>query len=163
MSYADQNVFIVKIRNGEYVAYLQNIDCSRIKMLNNGSVVDYSNRYAYLYDQYGIIRPVWEKSIHSIRYEFESKIGSAPSANPEDYSSDNDYFTFNWQESLAEKKRMKSAWKEYNAKKAKYPSFRNMLNVDDDEIDAVIDYFISIDDSSSDSSGGGYDYSSLDF
>lgn len=161
MGYPNDHVFIAKIRNQKYLAYVLNNTGDRVKMLDTYSVIPYENRYSYIYEHYGVPRPICEWNMSSLRSEIRNKIGSAPSTNMDDYVSENEEDSYSsWRVRHMANSRIKKAQNEYEDRKNKYPSFNDKYNVEEYEISSVIDYLAS---QESPSSSGGYDYSSLDF
>ncbi len=176
--YPNSNVFVVKVQNQTYLAFLLNQDGSRIKFFGSGEVIPKSELSSYIqrkyhksYDWVKVMRganPFHQSSVSlrsaawggggyptSIRDEIERAVGTKPSTDYRDYDSDNDGYMSSWREKRVQTARMEKQLADYEARASSYPSFAERDSVTEYEICEVMSWYAGKDKPPSTPSYGG--------
>ena len=164
--YPNQNVYVVRVANKTYVAFLENQDGSRIKFFDSGEVIPAQELNSYITRKYGKA-PDWVRCMlgenhfykdprshfqrmgmggrnyqeECIRVEFDNMRGIRPSTDYHDYDTDDDYFSNSRKEERVLSQRMNAALEAYDAKASQYPSFQSPHSVTDSEICEVMEWY----------------------
>lgn len=166
--YPNSNVFVVKVQNQTYLAFLLNQDGTRIKFFGSNEVISKNelssyiqNKYHKSYDWIKVMRgynPFHQSSASmrsrmwgggsgptSIRDDIDRAVGSKPSTDYTDYDSDNDSHLSSWAERRAQKARMERQLADYEERVNSYPSFEERDSVTEYEICEVMSWYASKD------------------
>ena len=170
--YPNSNVYIVRVTNKTYVAFLENQDGSRIKFFGSGEVIPASELRAHISAKYGK-QPDWVRCMlganhfykdtrsafarmrcgghsyeeESIRCELDRMVGNKPSTDYHDYDSDNDSYMSPRKEERVLKQRMNDRIAAYEAHASQFPSFQSQNSVTESEICEVMEWFANKDKS----------------
>lgn len=160
-TYPNSNVFIVKVQNQTYLAFLLNQDGTRIKFFGSEEIISKGELHSYIQSKYNK-RPDWIKCMRgsnpfqqgsvsmrsqmwgggstqtSIRDEIDRAVGQKPSDDYRDYDSDNDGYMSSWKEKRVLSQRMEKQMAEYESRASSYPSFESYHSVTDYEICEVM-------------------------
>ena len=166
--YPNSHVFVVKVQNQTYLAFLLNQDGSRIKFFGSNEVIAKSELSSYIqrkyhksYDWVRCMRgtnPFYQSSASmrsrmwgggssqtSIRDDIERAVGSKPSTDYTDYDSDYDNHLSSWGAKRAQKARMEKQMSDYEERASQYPSFESPHSVTESEICEVMTWLASKD------------------
>lgn len=165
--YPNANVYVVRVTNKTYVAFLENQDGSRIKFFGSGEVIPAQELKSYIARKYGK-EPDWVRCMfgdnhfykdtrshfqrmrmgggynyqeESIRVEFDKMRGQMPSTDYHDYDTDNDYFSNSRKEERVLSQRMNAALEAYEARASQFPSFASPHSVTESEICEVMEWY----------------------
>lgn len=166
--YPNSHVFVVKVQNQTYLAFLLNQEGTRIKFFGSGEVIPKSELGSYIqrkynksYDWVKVMRgsnPFHQSSASmrsrmwgggsyptGIRDDIEKAVGSKPSTDYTDYDSDNDSHLSSWGERRAQKARMEKQLAAYEERVSSYPTFSDRDSVTEYEICEVMSWYASKD------------------
>lgn len=139
--YPNNNVVIVKLLNGNYVACLYNKDKTKIKDLSSGEVTSLSLE-TFTMNKYKC-NIFWYKSMKAVRDDFYDILyPNSRYGNYEDF----DAPTPTWRERMAEKREQKRNEKRVNKLKEILPSYERYDTVTFQEVQNTIYYFIGQDE-----------------
>lgn len=137
--YPTNKIYIVKVKNKVYLAFLENRDGTRIKFFGSGDVIPDSEVYNYIEKKYNR-KPVWIKQVNGTEYhnkycscfaltnelagDFQIYYSgrSKPSEDLGDYERDDENLS-----NRVLKHKMKKAFKEYKRDMADYENARENL------------------------------------
>ena len=167
-NYPNSNVFIVKVQNKTYLAFLLNQDGTRIKFFDSGEIIPKSELGSYIqrkyhksYDWVKVMRgnnpfhqfsPIsyrsqWLYNCYptGIRDDIEKAIGSKPSTNYLDYDSDNDGYMSSWKEKRKISFKNKQTTRRKGKKSNQKPTINKHDSVTEYEICEVMTWYASKD------------------
>ncbi len=166
--YPNSNVFVVKVQNQTYLAFLLNQDGSRIKFFGSEEIIPKTDLESYIQRKYNK-KPDWIKCMRgsnpffkstasirsqmwggsgyptSIRDDIERAVGSKPSSDYHDYDSDNDGYMSSWKEKRVLSQRMEKQMAAYEERANSHPSFESPTSVTESEICDVMTWYASKD------------------